>query len=67
MVCTRPALLIMILDVHLIHVHRCIVTRSSYTKSEDFQAADAVVDELGAAGGVALQDLTVSGLAKLKH
>ncbi|KAK9825328.1 hypothetical protein WJX74_009721 [Apatococcus lobatus] len=46
---------------------RCIVTRSSYTKSEDFQAADAVVDELGATEGIALQDLTVSGLAKLRQ
>ncbi|KAK9864103.1 hypothetical protein WJX84_004578 [Apatococcus fuscideae] len=47
---------------------RCLVTRSSYTKSEDFQQADAVVDELGDnKDSITLQDLTAKGLAKLQH
>ena len=36
---------------------KCLVTKSTYTKDEDFSGADRIVDELGETGPIGLADL----------
>ena len=47
---------------------RCIITKSAYTKNEDFATADAIYDEIGEAGEekFSLNDLTTAGVTDPK-